>query len=683
MPPGSEIDELNPEQRRAVEHGDGPLLVVAGAGTGKTRTLACRVAHLVRAGVPPERILLLTFTRRAARQMLARAARISDGEVEGRAWGGTFHAVGNRLLRRYGRALGLPPSFTVLDQADSADLIDLVRSDLGLGRGEARFPRKDTLAAIHSRTANAGTPLVRVLREHFPWCAEAADPIRDVFRNYVRRKREQGVVDYDDLLLFWRALLETAAGGRVGSLFDHVLVDEYQDTNAIQADILAAMRRPPAPAGLTVVGDDAQAIYGFRAATVENILGFPARFPGTTLVTLQRNYRSTQPILDVSNAVMGRAERRHHKDLRADRRGDRRPVLSTCHDELEQADSVCRAVLEHREEGVPLVRQAVLFRAAHHSDLLEVELSRRSIPFMKHGGLRFVEAAHVKDLLAFLRLLENPFDEPAWFRLLQLLDGVGPATARSMMAALGVRGGRESRSPVRRLLDAGLPAVPPSAREEVEAVRAAFADCLHAPLPVAAEIDRARRFLDPVVRRVYPRAGSRVRDLERLGLLAGTARSRERFLSDLTLDPPAAAGDLAGPPLLDEDYLVLSTIHSAKGCEWDVVHVIHAADGCIPSDMATGRPEEIEEERRLLYVALTRARDTLIVSFPLRYHHRKHEQGDSHGYAQVTRFFPEPVRALFDQRGVGPPDPFPDPGDPTPIPATVRGVDTFLDTLWE
>jgi DNA helicase II / ATP-dependent DNA helicase PcrA len=349
-------------------------------------------------------------------------------------------------------------------------------------------------------------------------------------------------------------------------------------------------------------------------------------------------------------------------------------------------------VLEHREEGVPLVRQAVLFRAAHHSDLLEVELSRRGIPFVKHGGLRFVEAAHVKDLLAFLRLLGNPFDEPAWFRLLQLLDGVGPATARSMMAALGVRGtGRghdpahlgERPSPVRRFLDDGLPTVPPPAREEVEALRAAFADCLHGPLPVAAEIDRARRFLEPVVRRVYPRAGSRVRDLERLGLLAGTARTRERFLSDLTLDPPAAAGDLAGPPLLDEDHLVLSTIHSAKGCEWDVVHVIHAADGCIPSDMATGRPEEIEEERRLLYVALTRARDTLIVSFPLRYHHRKHEQGDSHGYAQVTRFFPEPVRALFDQRGVGPPDPFPDPGDPTPIPATVRGVDTFLDTLWE
>jgi DNA helicase II / ATP-dependent DNA helicase PcrA len=692
MPPGREIDELNPEQRRAVEHGDGPLLVVAGAGTGKTRTLACRVAHLVRSGVPTERILLLTFTRRAARQMLARAARITHGEVEGRAWGGTFHAVGNRLLRRYGRALGLPPSFTVLDQADSADLIDLVRSDLGLGRGEARFPRKDTLAAIHSRTVNAGTPLVRVLREHFPWCAETAEPIRDVFRNYVRRKREQGVLDYDDLLLFWRALLETPAGERVASLFDHVLVDEYQDTNAIQADILAAMRRPPAPAGLTVVGDDAQAIYGFRAATVENILGFADRFPGTTVVRLERNYRSTQPILDVSNAVIDRAERRHRKDLQAARRGDRRPVLSTCHDELEQAESVCRAVLEHREEGLPLVRQAVLFRAAHHSDLLEVELSRRNIPFVKHGGLRFVEAAHVKDLLALLRLLENPFDEPAWFRVLQLLDGVGPATARSMMAALGVREPSrghgpahevERTGPMRRFLDAGLPAVPPSAREEVEALRAALADCLPGSLPVAAEIDRARRFLDPVVRRVYPRAGSRVRDLERLGLLAGTARTRERFLSDLTLDPPAAAGDLAGPPLLDEDYLVLSTIHSAKGCEWDVVHVIHAADGCIPSDMATGRPEEIDEERRLLYVALTRARDTLIVSFPLRYHHRKHERGDAHGYAQVTRFLPEPVRALFDQRGVGPPDPFPDPADPTPIPATVQGVDTFLDSLWE
>jgi DNA helicase II / ATP-dependent DNA helicase PcrA len=384
---GAWAEGLNESQLSAALHGDGPLLLVAGAGTGKTRTLAARVARLLAAGVPPERMLLLTFTRRAAREMLSRAAHMVDGDVDGRMWGGTFHAVGNRLLRIHGRVLGLPPGFTVMDQADAADVMDLVRGELGLGSAERRFPRKGTLAAIYSRTVNAGEVLSAVLKRDFPWCADEVAGIRSIFRGYTVRKREQGVLDFDDLLLYWKALAEApGVGDVVGARFEHILVDEYQDTNAIQADILVAMRRTHR--NLTVVGDDAQAIYGFRSATVENILRFADRFPGATVVTLEQSYRSTAPILAVANAVMAGAPRHHRKVLWSERPGRRRPELVTCIDEVEQAELVCRRVVAHREEGTPLNRQAVLFRAAHHSDVLEVELTRRNIPFVKYGGLK-------------------------------------------------------------------------------------------------------------------------------------------------------------------------------------------------------------------------------------------------------------------------------------------------------
>ncbi len=373
------LERLNPVQREAVEHLGGPLLVVAGAGSGKTWTLACRVAKLVDRGVLPERILLLTFTRRAAREMLSRAERLTGERSVGRVWGGTFHSVGNRLLRLHGRALGLRPDFTVMDRTDSADLMDLIRGDLGLGTTERRFPRKDTLADIYSRTVNAQTKLREVLHVEFPWCAEELEGIRQIFEAYTDRKREHHCLDYDDLLLYWHALARTPGGGeRAASMFDHILVDEYQDTNALQADILCATR--PNGADVMVVGDDAQAIYAFRAATVRNILEFPDRFPGTRLVRLEQNYRSTQPILDVSNAVIALSPQRHEKTLWSERRSDRQPVLFTCLDEPDQSDAVCRTVLDHREQGVPLKEQAVLFRAGHHSDLLEVELSRRNIP---------------------------------------------------------------------------------------------------------------------------------------------------------------------------------------------------------------------------------------------------------------------------------------------------------------
>jgi DNA helicase-2/ATP-dependent DNA helicase PcrA len=649
----SYLDDLNDAQRAAVTAPDGPVLVVAGAGTGKTLTLACRVAHLVDRGVPPERILLLTFTRRAAREMLIRAEHMVGHGVTGRVWGGTFHAVANRLLRAHGGALGVRPDFTVMDQADAADLMNLIRGEHGLGRGKVRFPKKDTLAAIYSRAVNAGVRLSEVLERDFPWCRDSKDGIRDIFDRYTHRKRERNVLDFDDLLLYWRALASASGvGDRVAELFDHVLVDEYQDTNALQADILAAMCRTSR--NLTVVGDDAQAIYSFRSATVRNILEFPSVFDGANVITLERNYRSTPPILDVSNAVIAGSPRRHQKSLWTEREGRLRPRLVTCLDDAEQADEVCLRLLEHREEGIMLQRQAVLFRAAHHSDVLEVELARRNIPFVKYGGLRFLEAAHVKDALAVLRILENPQDEVSWFRVLQLLDGVGPAGATALMRTLGI--GRDAgAAPLQRLRE-DPPSVPAAAGLDFERLRGTIADCGGGDeadrsdlIPPAVQVERVARFLEPVVVRRYSSPASRMRDLEQMEVLAGGFVSRGRFIADLTLDPPVSTGDLAGPPLLDEDFVILSTIHSAKGCEWDVVHVIHAADGNIPSDMATGDAEQIEEERRLLYVALTRAKDALHVYVPLRYYHRKNPLSDRHSYAQISRFLTSDVQELFER----------------------------------
>ncbi|MEZ0235069.1 MAG: ATP-dependent helicase [Actinomycetota bacterium] len=676
-------DALNEAQRAAAAHGEGPLLIVAGAGTGKTTTLASRVAWLLAQGVRPERLLLLTFSRRSAREMTSRAERIAGeqdlpGVDASRIWSGTFHAIGNRLLRLHGRALGLDPSFTVLDQADAADVMNLLRDDLGFSARERRFPRKETLAGIYSRTVNAGERLGDVLKRHYPWCLDEADGIREIFAAYTERKRSQHTLDYDDLLLFWKALVTSdATRGPLSEMFDHVLVDEYQDTNALQADILEGLRPHGTARNLTVVGDDAQAIYGFRAATVRNILEFPSRFPEAAIVRLEQNFRSTPTILDASNAVIALSPQRHEKTLWSARRSDGAPTLRTCLDEAEQCDAVCESVLMHREQGMPLKEQAVLFRAAHHSDHLEVELTRRNIPFVKYGGLKFMEAAHVKDTLAILRVLENPHDEVAWFRVLQLPEGMGPATARRLMEAIGVRTtDDEGASPLARFLDEPVE-VPKAALDGVQELRSALRGCAdETVLAPGAQIERLREFLAPIFARRYDAAAARLRDLDQLAALAAGYEARQRFLAELTLDPPSSTGDLAGPPLLDEDWLVLSTIHSAKGLEWDVVHVIHAAHGMIPSDMATGDDDEIEEERRLLYVALTRARDALHVYRPMRYYRKP--KGDPHSFSQLSRFLePASVRSTFEDHGPR--------VDAAPEGVDVRGavdVDAYLAGLW-
>ncbi len=629
---------LNEAQRVAVEHEGPALLIVAGAGTGKTTTLAARLSRLIDRGADPARLLLLTFSRRAAHELLARAARHSDPNAAGRVWGGTFHAVAHRLLQQHAESVGLRPGFTVLDAGDAVDLIGLVRVDLGLGAREHRFPRKDTLQAIYSRVANAQTPLSETLDDFFPWCREALEPMREVFVEYAERKRATNVIDFDDLLLYWRALATAPAGGHLRGMFDHVLVDEVQDVNIVQGDILGA-HCGDGCAAITAVGDDAQAIYGFRAATPAVMIGFPERFDGCAVVTLEQNYRSIPPILDASNAMLARGPQAYPRTLWTDRNGDRRPKMIRCDDESIQANVICDAVLEAREHGVMLMHQAVLFRTGHHSDGLEVELGRRNIPFVKFGGLKFVETAHVKDTLALLRILDNPTDELAWHRVFGLLEGVGPAWARRIADDLGVTA-RNDGALRRFLADDDIP-VPTAAIEHKRLLKQCLADCVGPPdPPPATQIERLLPFLSTAFERAYPyNAKTREGDVEAMVSMAGSHKTRGAFLADLAIDPPANTTEV-GPPHLDDDWLVLSTIHSAKGGEWQSVYVIHASDGNIPSDMALGEPGGVDEERRLLYVAMTRARDSLTITYPQRFYHRRlgHGREDAHSWAQPSRF---------------------------------------------
>ena len=662
------LEALNPAQRAAAAFGArdaagryaaGPLLVIAGAGTGKTNTLAHRVAHLVLQGVDPARVLLLTFTRRAAEEMTRRAERLVTSALHAarasrtRApgalapavrlpWAGTFHSIANRLLRQYARAAGLDAGFTVLDRGDSADLLDMARQELGLAARDKRFPRKDTCLAIYSQRVNTQRPLGATLEDGWPWCVDFEADLTRLFRSYVERKQAQQLLDYDDLLLYWHGLVgEPALAERIGAQFDHLLVDEYQDTNVLQAAILRALR--PDGAGLTVVGDDAQSIYSFRAASVENILGFPAQFaPPASIITLEENYRSTQPILDSANALIGEASRQHRKVLRARRGGGARPRLVTVEDDRGQADYVVAQVLEAREAGVPLRRQAVLFRSGHHSDFLEVELTRRNIPYVKYGGLKFLEAAHVKDLLAVLRWADNPRHRLAAFRVLQLLPGMGPAHGARCLELLGGHAGG---------LVAGLEAFRPPAPAAAD--WAPLVQLMRTLGGTAAawpgQVECVRDWYRPHLERRYDAAAVRAGDLDQLARIAGGFATRERFLSELALDPPQASGDLAGPPLLDEDYLVLSTIHSAKGQEWDAVYLLNVNDGNFPSEFAAGKPEQLEEERRLLYVAMTRARDALHLVTPLRYYVTQQPRfGDAHVYGAQSRFLSAGVRATLE-----------------------------------
>ena len=665
MPAASHLDNLNTAQKRAVTHGNpidgggwkaGPLLVVAGAGTGKTSTIAHRVAQLVLNGVDPSRLLLLTFTRRAAVEMRRRAHEIvrdalnERGSGKGNAvlqrlqWAGTFHSIGNRLLRLYARQLKLDPSFTVVDRADSADLLDELRVQLGMATKEQRFPRKDTCLAIYSWRVNTQKSLKDTLEQQFPWCKGWEEELTRLFRAYVERKQRYSLLDYDDLLLYWHMMMgEARIAQHVGTHFDHVLVDEYQDTNKLQGDILLALR--PDGTGLTVVGDDAQAIYSFRAAAVENILQFPDRFtPRAEIVTLAQNYRSTQLLLDASNALMADAPKQFRKNLLSVRGEGSRAFYVTLDDLTAQAEYVCGEILRRRESGVLLRRQAVLFRHGSASDVLEVELARRKIPFVKYGGLKFLEAAHIKDVLAVLRWADNLRNSLSAFRVLQLLPGIGPVNARKCVELLEAQGGSiealKSYQPGQALaIDYG---------KLVELMQA----LTERERPWPGQIRQVRDWYQPHLERLFEQVHTRRADLDQLEQLSANYPSRERFITELTLDPPNATSDLAGSPLHDEDYLVLSTVHSAKGMEWDTVYVLNVVDGSFPSEFATSRAELIEEERRLLYVAMTRARNELQLCVPLKFPlSQQPKTADAHVYGGRSRFVSDKMLKALQQIG--------------------------------
>jgi DNA helicase II / ATP-dependent DNA helicase PcrA len=656
-------ERLNPAQYRAASYGNdgehgytsGPLLIIAGAGTGKTNTLAHRVAYLLLKGVSPERILLLTFTRRAAQEMLRRAERIASEALRGIGnkaslnldaarlrWSGTFHSIGNRLLREYAQVVGLEPSFSVLDRGDAADLLDFLRQELGYAKKEKRFPRKDTCLAIYSHRVNSRQPLARTLEENFPWCSDWTEELTQLFRRYVEIKHSQQLLDYDDLLLYWHILMqEPRLAQEIGDRYSHVLIDEYQDTNTLQAEIVMSMK--PDGAGVCVVGDDAQAIYSFRAATVENILEFPARFsPAAHVVKLEHNYRSVQPILDAANLLMQDSKRQYQKELRSERASSRKPCYVAVQDDQAQALYVVEQILAAREQGTLLRRQAVLVRSSHHSDMLELELLRRNIPYVKYGGLKFLEAAHVKDVLAVLRWAENPRNRLAGFRVLQLLPGVGPATADRCLKVFEASGYAWSTLSEYRM--------PAAAATEWTALMELVGDLTNAR-EWTGQLGRLRKWYEPQLERIYDAARARAGDIEQLERLSSQFASREQFITELTLDPPQLTGDLAGDPLLDEDYLILSTVHSAKGQEWDSVYVLNFSDGSFPNEHAAGRPDLIEEERRLLYVAMTRAKHDLHLVAPLKYYITQQSRtGDAHVYGARSRFMTDRLLQQFEQK---------------------------------
>ncbi len=658
-------DGLDEPQLVVATHGDTPLVVLAGAGTGKTRALTARVACLLDRGVEAERILLLTFTRRAADEMLARAATLARLSGARRPQGGTFHSMAHRYIAAYAEPLGLADGFSIADPAEARDLMDLMRPEHGLVGTSTRLPRSATLVEIYSRCVNTGRTLHEVVPVEYPWCEPHREAIASLFRAYAARKRASGLLDFDDLLLYWRALLGKAELGRhLADRFDYVLVDEYQDVNRLQVEIV--QRLAPEGRGLTVVGDEAQAIYGFRGADSRHLRELVLGYPNASVIQLEHNFRSRQPILDVANAL--RPHDRTRLQLFSERRDGRRPRLVRCHDATSEARAIVDAVLEALERGAMLREQAVLVRAGHHSDLVELELSARKVPYRKYGGLRFLEAAHVKDYVSAARLLTNPRDEIAWYRLLRLHDHVGPSRARVLLETV-------------MALDDGLAqwpevvaAAPPVARAALSASLGALVTARSSKGPT----QQAEAVLDavrPLILGRYADAAVRLSDLERLVGATSQVEDLGTWTAQLTLDPPSSTGDLAGAPHLDEDYLVVSTIHSAKGLEWSIVHIPHVIDGMIPIDMSLTTPEGLEEERRLFYVAVTRARDELHLYSPLRMPHHRRARDDHHVLVPMSRFIDEAVAAVLDATDVAPAR-SPEVG----VPWTPVAVD--LDTLW-
>jgi DNA helicase-2/ATP-dependent DNA helicase PcrA len=600
--------ELNDAQYQAATTVEGPLLIVAGAGTGKTRTLVFRVAHLIDIGVDPRSILLLTFTRRAAEEMLRRASALIDNRCSHVA-GGTFHSFANLVLREFGRRMDLSPSFTIMDRPDSEDAIQLLRTELGLNTKDRRFPRKQTVAEIFSMAVNKQITVPDLVEREYPHLYDSLEDLLRLYERYADYKKTKTLLDYDDLLTKLRDLLRNDhVARRLSEIYQFIMVDEYQDTNHLQSQIIRLLAATHD--NVAVVGDDAQSIYSFRGANFRNIMDFPKAFPGTKIIKLEENYRSTQPILNLTNKIIQRARERYEKRLYTAKTDGETPMLVQADSENMQSRFVCQRILELREEGVPLWDIAVLFRSSFHSFDLELELARHNIPFIKRGGFQFMETTHIKDLLAHLRILANPQDSISWNRVLLLLDGVGPAMSQKITHWL-LNGG----VPVERLRSF-----------EVKGKIAHGLKTLAQVLEHASQAERPAeqtqylmQYYVPVLKRHHPDDHpKRLKDLEHFQGITERYRSLERLLSDMALEPPndSVGGVLAVDP--DEGPLVLSTIHSAKGLEWHSVFIIWALEGRFPSFYNINSDEDLEEERRLLYVAATRAKENLYITYPIK-----------------------------------------------------------------
>ena len=601
--------ELNPSQYEAATTLEGPLLVIAGAGTGKTRTLVHRVAHLVEIGVDPRSILLLTFTRRAAEEMLRRASLLIDNRCD-KVAGGTFHSFANLTLREFGRKIGLLPQFSIMDRPDSEDVIQLLRAELGLNTKEKRFPRKQTVAEIFSMALNKQFTLPDLIEREYPHLGDALDDILRLYELYVSYKSEKALVDYDDLLVKLRNLLEENEDvrQRLSERHRFIMVDEYQDTNRLQARIVRLLAA--AHNNVMVVGDDAQSIYSFRGANFRNIMDFPKEFHGTRIIYLEENYRSVQPILNFTNEIIRRAHERYDKNLFTRKIEGETPLLVRAGNEQMQSRFVCQKVLELREEGVPLWDIAVLFRSSFHSFDLEIELARHNIPFVKRGGFQFMETAHVKDLLAYLRVLSNPQDAISWGRILLLLEGVGSQLAQKLIA--WILAGTNPWARLRSFATKG------KAAHGLKTLAQVLEACSEKTRPEEMA-QYLLQYYTPLLKQNHPDDyPKRMKDMEHFLGMTERYRSLERLLTDMALEPPtdSVGGILAVDP--DEGPLVLSTVHSAKGLEWHTVFVIWALDGRFPSYYNINTPEELEEERRLLYVATSRAKQNLFITYPIK-----------------------------------------------------------------
>ena len=601
------VQELNPQQLAAVEVMNGPALVIAGAGSGKTRVLVYRVARLIDMGVDPASILLLTFTRRSAQEMLGRVG-LLIGPQSDRVVGGTFHSVANLLLRRYGRTIGVEPGFTILDRGDSEDLVNFVRGQIGLTDTTKRFPRKRTIADMFSKCANTLQSLDAVLLNEYSHFGDYLDDLTKLQKGYESTKRTRQLLDYDDLLIRLRELLimDECARRMISDIYRYILVDEYQDTNRLQAEVMRNLAATHD--NVMVVGDDSQSIYAFRGATFRNIMEFPNLFPGTQIFKLEENYRSTQPVLELANAIIEGATEKYSKVLFTNKKGGERPALVQATGENPQSRFVAQKILELRDEGVPLNDIAVVFRSSFHAFDLEVELTKRDIPFIKRGGFKFIETAHVKDLLAHLRVIHNPLDSVSWNRLLLLIEGIGQKRAKDLVV---------------RLLETDAPSevLQVGSGKSAYGLRnlAAMLDavgCLEDASPPD-QINQVFEYYFPILKDQYDDYPKRIRDLEHLQVMAERYSSLEEFLTDLTLEPlDESVLDVKGAEQ-DDEHLILSTIHSAKGLEWRCVFVIWLVDGRFPSSYSFLTEEELEEERRLLYVAVTRAKQQLYLTFPI------------------------------------------------------------------